>query len=45
MKAKLILEEDPKGARKLADEAPQLAENEKKEGWANHIKGKSSDWK
>ncbi len=45
MKAKLIAEEDPKAAKKLADEAIKLAEKAEKEGWANHIKGKSADWK
>ena len=45
MKAKMVSEEDPKAARKLADEAIKLAEKEKKEGWANHIKAKSADWK
>jgi hypothetical protein len=45
MKAKIVSEEDSKSARKLAHEAIKLAEKENKEGWANHIKGKSADWK
>ena len=45
MKAQLTAEEDPKAARKLADEAIKLAEEAKKEGWANHIKRLSKEWK
>lgn len=45
MKATLIAEDDPKAAKKLANEAIKLAEKAEKEGWANHIKKRSADWK
>lgn len=45
MKAQMTAEEDPKAARKLADEAIKLAEKADKEGWVNHIKRRSADWK
>lgn len=45
MKAQWIAEEDPKEAKKLADEAIKLAEKEEKKGWVNHMKRLSKEWK
>lgn len=45
LKAQIVLNEDPKEARKLADEAIAIAEKAGKDGWVSYIKRKSSDWK
>ena len=45
MKAQWMAEEDPKGAKKLADEAIKLAEADDKKGWVNHMKRISKEWK
>ncbi|MFK7785022.1 MAG: DUF2911 domain-containing protein [Crocinitomicaceae bacterium] len=45
MKAQWIAEEDPKEAKKLADEAIKLAEEADKKGWVNHMKRLSKEWK
>lgn len=45
MKAQWTSDEDPKEAKKLAEEAIKLAEKADKKGWVGHMKRLSKDWK